>query len=259
LPPQKRKKVWVHRGKPMKIDQEKCTGCELCHPYCPVGAIETVEGSGGPVSEINQAECVECGACRDRAAVCPTDAIYRPALDWPRNIRETFSNPNARHPSGSKGRGTEEMKTNDVTNRYVRGVAGVALEMGRPGIGASFRDIQTVATALAGIGVEFEENNPVSALMVDRKTGLFRQDVLDEKVLSAILEFRVGNEALKDVLLCMKEVAGRIDTVFSLGLISRVEPDGSIPVAPIATDAGFFVRPNAKTNVGLGRSLIKEG
>ena len=242
----------------MKIDQEKCTGCELCQPYCPVGAIVTVKRDGEMVSEIDQAECVECGACNLRARVCPTDAIYRPPLEWPRTVRETFSNPNAPHPSGSRGRGTEEMKTNDVTGRYPRGMAGVVLEMGRPGIGASFRDIQTVAMRLAGVGVEFEADNPVSALMVDRRTGVFREDVLGEKVLSAILEFKVANERLKDVLLSIKDVAGRIDTVFSLGLISRVESDGRIPVEPIAREAGFPSRPNMKTNVGIGRPLFKE-
>jgi Pyruvate/2-oxoacid:ferredoxin oxidoreductase delta subunit len=244
----------------MKIDQEKCTGCELCRPYCPVGAIVTAEKSGESVCEIDQAECVECGVCRERARICPADAIYMPPLEWPRTLRETFSNPNARHPSsGSKGRGTEEMKTNDVTGRYPPGVAGVALELGRPGIGASFGDIQTVAMALSGIGVEFEANNPVSALMVDIKSGVFREDVLTEKVLSAILEFKIENKRLKDVLLCIKDVAARIETVFSLGLISRVASDGSIPVVPIAEEAGFPPRPNAKINVGLGRPLAKEG
>jgi len=243
----------------MKIDKEKCTGCELCHPYCPVGAIVTVERNGESVCDIDQAECVECGACNLRARVCPADAIFRPALEWPRTIRETFSNPNAPHPSGSRGRGTEEMKTNDVTGRYTRGMAGVALEMGRPGMGASFRDIQTVAMALARIGVEFEADNPVSALMADRKSGAFREEVLGEKVLSAILEFKIENERLKEALLTIKDVAARIDTVFSLGLISRVASDGSIPVVPIAREAGFLPRPNMKTNVGLGRPLFEEG
>jgi NAD-dependent dihydropyrimidine dehydrogenase PreA subunit len=242
----------------MKIDPEKCTGCELCQPYCPVGAIVTVQRDGETISEIDQAECVECGACNLRAKVCPTDAIYRPALEWPRTLRETFSNPNAPHPSGSKGRGTEEMKTNDVTDRYPRGVAGVALEMGRPGLGASFRDIQTVAMTLARVGLEFEADNPVTALMADRKTGVFPEDVLGEKVLSAILEFKIANERLKDVLLSIKDVAARIDTVFSLGLISRVESDGSVSVEPIAKEAGFPPRPNMKTNVGIGRPMLKE-
>jgi hypothetical protein len=130
--------------------------------------------------------------------------------------------------------------------------------MGRPGIGTSFKDIQTVAMALSEVGVEFEPNNPVSTLMDDIRAGTFKTEVLNEKVLSAILEFKTDNDRLKDVLYAIKEVAGKIETVFSLDLISRVNPDGTIPAIEIAKDAGFSPRPNTKTNVGLGRALSQE-
>ena len=243
----------------MLIDKEKCIGCEECHPYCPVGAISSVESENGTVNEIDQDECVECGACFERAGVCPVDAIYMPKLEWPRSLREPFSNPHIKHPSTTgQGRGTEEMKTNDVTGRYGYGMAGVAIEMGRPGAGTSLRDMQTVAMALARLGVEFEPNNPVADLMKDQQTGEFKPEVLNEKVLSAILEFKIRNEKLAEALNAVKEVAGRIDTVFSLDLISRVHPDGSMPALDIAKTAGFTPRPNTKTNVGLGRPLFKE-
>ena len=123
----------------MKIDVELCTGCEQCHPYCPVGAIGTVDSE----SEIDQDVCVECGVCL-KADVCPTDAIYQPELEWPRSIRAAFSNPKQPHASGSGGRGTQEMKTNDVTGRFRWGYAGIGVEMGRPGVSSSFKDLQTV-------------------------------------------------------------------------------------------------------------------
>ncbi len=243
----------------MKIDKEKCIGCEDCHLYCPMGAIKTVDCEGRSVSEIDQVECVECGCCYKRSGICPVDAIYMPKLEWPRSIREPFSNPHIKHPSTSgQGRGTEEMKTNEVTGRYRFGMVGVAVEMGRPGVGTSFRDLQTVAMAIAQSGVEFESRNPVAELMADSKTGKINEEVLNERVLSAILEFKVKIEKLKEVLITLKEVSAKIDTVFSLDLISRVHPDGSTPVLAIAKEAGFSPRPNAKTNVGLGRPLYKE-
>lgn len=243
----------------MKIDQEKCIGCELCHPYCPVGAIATVEQDGAPVSRIDQVECVECGNCYERSMICPVEAIDRPKLEWPRSIREQFSNPHAKHPStATQGRGTEEMKTNDVSGRYTMGIAGVAIEMGRPGVGTSLRDVQTVAMGLADAGVEFEKENPVAALMADIQTGKFKEEVLSEKVLSLILEFKIDNGRLEEVLKRIKDLSGRIDTVFSLDLINRVNPDSTIPVIAIAQRAGFFPRPNTKTNVGLGKPRFRE-
>ena len=136
----------------MKIDKEKCTGCEACQPYCPVGAIKTIEWEGKGVSEIDQDECVECGACHVRSGVCPTDAIYLPPLEGPRSLREQFSNPNVRHPStAGQGRGTEEMKTNDVRGIFMKGICGIAAEMGRPGVSTSWVDVEKVAMTCAKI------------------------------------------------------------------------------------------------------------
>lgn len=239
----------------MKIDNEKCTGCEICHPYCTVGAISKAEWQGKSVSVIDEDECVECGVCL-RSGVCPSDAIYMPALEWPRSVREAFSNPLIPHSStGIPGRGTQEMKTNDVTGRFRRGEAGVSIEIGRPGVGTTFRDIQTVSMALAKVEIEFEPQNPVSALMVDTKTGKINEEVLNEKVLSAIIEFRVRNDRLEQALKAIKELSAKISTVFSLGLISRVGADGTIPTVSIAEKSGFSLRPNTKTNIGLGRPL----
>jgi NAD-dependent dihydropyrimidine dehydrogenase PreA subunit len=242
----------------MKINDLECNGCKLCQPYCPVGAIKNPKGQGKAVSQIDQEECVECGACL-RAAVCPKDALYMPELTWPRTLREAFSNPLVRHPStGVPGRGTSEMKTNDRTGRFRRGEAGVAIEVGRPGVGATFRDIQVVSMELAKVGIEFELQNPVSALMVDRETGRLKEEVLDEKVLSAIVEFKVKNDRLESVLKAVKELATKVDTVFSVDLISRIYPDGSIPTVPIAKKMGFSPSPNTKTNLGLGRPLKED-
>ncbi|MHB8763484.1 MAG: 4Fe-4S binding protein [Deferrisomatales bacterium] len=243
----------------MIIDEDDCVGCLACQPYCPVGAIQDPAQDDGGFTRIDQEQCVECGVCL-RADVCPTDAIRMPELAWPRSVRASFSNPTAPHRGTDEmGRGTEEMKTNEVTGLFRRGVAGVAIEMGRPGLGTSMRDVETMARAVAEMGVEFAPVNPVTRLIADPKTGELDPEILGERVLSAIIEFHLPANRLTAVLAAIRTASKRIDTVFSLDLISRVEPDGTIPVLAAAQEAGFSVRPNCKTNVGLGRPLKQEG
>ena len=239
----------------MKIDQELCILCGACLPYCPMNAIS--QEDEGMV--IDQEECVECSICR-HADVCPTDALAPPELTWPRALRRVFSDPLATHEgTGVPGRGTEEMKTNDVTGRFLTGWAGMAAEIGRPGTGTRFTDVEKVAMAVAPLGVEFEPKNPVTFLMTDQATGQIQKDVLEEKVLSAIVEFSVKLEKVPEVLNALREVANKIDTVFSVDLASRVARDGSVPTVALAEAAGFTPSINGKINVGLGKPLYKEG
>ena len=42
----------------MKIDVEKCVGCQFCVAYCPIGAIMASESR----VSIDQDACVKCGA-----------------------------------------------------------------------------------------------------------------------------------------------------------------------------------------------------
>jgi Fe-S-cluster-containing hydrogenase component 2 len=161
----------------VKVDQDLCMRCGKCLPYCPMLAIRS-EGNG---VRVVQDECVECGVCR-RAGICPTDALIMPELAWPRMLRSLFSNPLTTHRlTNVPGRGTEEMKTNEVTGRIPRGQAGMAVELGRPGTGARLGDVQTVAMALAGVGARFQPCNPVTGLMTDLATGRLRAEALQDR------------------------------------------------------------------------------
>src|SRR5262249_58384570 len=83
--------------------------------------------------------------CEPEPDICPTDAIVPEELSWPRIVRRAFSDPQVPHEStGIHGRGTAEVKTNDVTDRVKQGEAGFVVEFGRPGIGARFSDIELV-------------------------------------------------------------------------------------------------------------------
>jgi len=238
----------------MHIDSDKCSGCEECLSYCPVNAI----AMKGNIAEINFDECVECSNCL-RNADCPTDAIYQDELMWPRTVRKVLSDVLATgETTGIPGRGTEEMKTNDVTGRFKKGYVGIAAEFGRPILGARICDVEKVAQAVAKIGVAFEKLNPTISLMEDPKTGKFKKEVLNEKVMSLILEFTVELSKLPEVIEVLKKASREIDTVFSLDLITKVASDGSFPTDRIVKDLGLWVAPNGKTCVGLGRPLAKE-
>jgi len=236
----------------VRIDKELCLGCGSCVPYCPVEAISLTEGK----AEADQAKCVECGTCV-RADPCPVGALSMPeTYSEFREISHFLSDPTTtKKATGVPGRGTEEVKTNDVTGRIKRGEVGVCIEMGRPGVSTSFRDVEKVSTALAELNIHFEEKNPVTAL-IDVRTGRLVKDGLrDERVLSCIIEIMTRYDKIPQILAVLRKVENEIDTVFSLGMICRFDDDGSIPLLKVLESEGVSVRPNAKVNLGLGRPL----
>ncbi|HDR15102.1 MAG TPA: 4Fe-4S ferredoxin [Desulfobacteraceae bacterium] len=238
----------------MLIDQELCIGCEQCVAYCPVGAIELKED----VCEIDLDECVECFNCL-RCAGCPVDAIYQQPLTYPRTVRSLMSDVlTVAEESQISGRGTEEMKTNDVTGRFKLGEVGIGIEVGRPTTGTRLKDVETIAMAVARLGVVFEKINPTTSMMSDTGTGKFKDELLNEKVLSAIIEFSVALEKLPELFETLREVSGRIDSVFSLDLATRLADDGSVPTDRYVQESGLWIAKNGKTNVGLGRPLFEE-
>jgi ferredoxin len=249
----------------MLIDAEKCIGCGNCIAYCPVEAIslnkrsKPESGKGKDLlAIIDFEECAECGVCL-RSAKCPTDAIYQQPLEYPRTIRSLMSDVlTIAEESQISGRGTEEMKTNEVTGRFKPGIVGVAIEVGRPITGTRMADVEKIAMAVSALDTEFEPCNPVTSMMTDPKRGKFRDDLLNEKVLSAILEFAIKLEQLPELFSILKKVETKINSVFSLDLACRLDPDGSNPTRPYIDDAELWVAPNGKTNVGLGRPLFVE-
>src|SRR5215472_7716167 len=223
----------------MKINPNKCVACGNCTYVCPMGAIYI-----DPVirrATVDRNECVECYACFNGLSqehlnptmvrtmrkifqmmrlrfdpepdVCPTAAFEPDKLEWPRVVRRAFSDPRVPHEStGVSGRGTEEVKTNDVTDRVGIGQVGFTIELGRPGIGARFRDFQEMSRALAKAGVSFEKNNPITTLMTDVTTGDIRTDILNEKVMSAIIEIKVPVERTEEIIRIIWDVEKRIKT-----------------------------------------------
>ena len=197
-------------------------------------------------------EAQRCLRCDLKEREC---LIFEPS-DWPRSIRNHFSEPGVPHKStGIAGRGTEEMKTNDVTGRFKRGWVGLGIDVGRPGIGARMRDVDILTRALAKLKVQFEDNNPITKMMVDTSTGKLREDILNEKVMSCVVEAVFPIEKLEEVLNRLREATRKINTAVSVCNINRAEPDGSYPLNKKLDELGIPYYINGKQNAGLGRPL----
>ena len=264
----------------MYINPDKCVACGNCTYVCPMGAIYIDPKIKR--ATINDAECVECYACFNGMSqehlnptlvrslrrvfqffrlrfdpepdVCPTAAFAPEELTWPRVVRRAFSDPRVPHEStGVQGRGTEEVKTNDVSGRVQVGEVGFTIEFGRPGVGVWFHEIQKMTSALAQAGVAFEKKNPITSLMADVPTGALRADILGEKILSAIVEIKAPLERTEEIIRLVREIEQQIDTVVALGVGTRCDEHGEEnAVAPILERMGYKLE-RAKTNVGLGR------
>lgn len=264
----------------MRIDSNKCVACGNCTYVCPMGAIYVDPLTNR--STIDRDECVECFSCYNGLSqehlnptmvrtmrgllklfrirfdpepdVCPTAAFQPEDLTWPRVVRRAFSDPRVPHEStGVEGRGTEEVKTNDVSGRVKVGEVGFTIEFGRPGVGVRFRDINKMTTALAAAGVEFEKKNPITTLLKDKATGEIRDDILNEKIMSAIVEIKVSIERCEEVVRLVWKVEKEVDTVVVLGVGVRCDENGEDPIVlPVLKKLGYDPQ-RAKTNIGLGR------
>lgn len=57
-----------------EVDAEKCSGCGICEPLCPYGAIDmaAMNGADNPRAKIEMTQCKGCGVC---TTACPSSAI----------------------------------------------------------------------------------------------------------------------------------------------------------------------------------------
>lgn len=228
------------------IDQSLCIGCGSCVPLCPMGAISL----SAEKSSIDPNECAECGTC-SRAQICPADAIETVELGWPRSLRETFSNPLAVHKTtGITGRGTEGIKSNDSQNRYQRGDIGVFIELGRPVLGARFTDVERVVKKFKSNGYDVGQGNPIRALIADSNTGALDTEVLNEKIISCVLEFVIPDSAADRLMQMVHELSDEVDSVFALSVAIKADEDGRSNFRELF-GPDVFCLPNAKVNIGL--------
>jgi len=68
----------------VRIDEEKCVGCDVCQQYCPTGAV--FGESGEPHKIAHKELCLNCGQC---LAHCPMGAVYE-TRSWVSKLGEVL-------------------------------------------------------------------------------------------------------------------------------------------------------------------------
>ena len=243
----------------MRIDADKCVGCKKCAIYCPVKAIKTSDAAQDRRVWVDFDECVECYSCL-RMAKCPTQALQESpeTSSEPRVQRRFFSDPKCDHKTvGFPGRGTEEVKTNDVSGVVKRGQVAFGIEMGRPGHGTSMVDVEKILRTMASMGIKMGPHNALYFLIGNHETGELKKQYLNERFLSAIIEFTVPITMIEKVLEALERVAKEIDTVFSLDMFGRYH-GMDLPMMDIMKKRNVRFTPHAKVNLGLGRPFMEE-
>lgn len=235
--------------------EEICTGCGICIPYCSVGAMKLTQLQK---VAIERNVCTECGVCY-RNSICPVNAILPGPYEAFGDIfKHTLSDVTQTYAgTGIAGRGTEECKTNDITGRYPPDRVGFTIDMGRPGIGVWLPDVEKVARAVVEAGLKLEglEHNPLASVFEDLQEVRLREGMEDIHLLSIIIEGTCPVEKAGAVFDALRRVEGEVNTVFSVGLIARVDESGYHPVLDELPKHGIPKPFQGKVNVGLGRRL----
>jgi hypothetical protein len=180
-------------------------------------------------------------------------------LEWPRVLRETFSNPRAVHENtGITGRGTEGIKTNDSQNRYKRGEMGVFIEVGRPVLGGRFDDVERIVKKFRGHGYQVIPQNPIASLIENPETGALKAEILDEKIISCVIEFLLPAEAADELVAIVGELSGEVESLFSLSVGLRADEQGE-PHFEEIFGPDIVRLPNAKVNLGVCQQVVGGG
>jgi hypothetical protein len=114
-----------------------------------------------------------------------------------------------------------------------------------------------MALMKANLGYQLAAENPVTHFMSDKTTGKLRDDVVNEKATSAIIEGKCKLEKLPQVLKVLQDVAKTLDTVFTVEVITKVPPKGEVPIVPVFEKLGLWHSINSKNNMGLGEPHFK--
>jgi NAD-dependent dihydropyrimidine dehydrogenase PreA subunit len=100
-----------------QVDQELCTGCDVCVEACSVGAIQLVDQR----AVMDDAQCIQCEACIDACLEGAITALSEPAQLMPTvemTVTETQTNPTTTRAA---------LLTAEPSNHGLAALAGTAL------------------------------------------------------------------------------------------------------------------------------------
>jgi len=124
--------------------------------------------------------------------------------------------------------------------------------LGRPGVGAYLRDLEKVVKKVTAKGVAFARENPVFPLIADPAAGALRPEILNEKVLSAIVEFVVDEDGVLDFIEEIQSfMNAELETVATMSVIARADEQGRADFLEKLKKGGQKPYPNGKVNLGL--------
>jgi hypothetical protein len=104
----------------------------------------------------------------------------------------------------------------------------------------------------------FEPDNPVVTLMEDPKTGKLKNEVLKERILSAIIEMTIPEKELERCLKLILALSKKINTVITVDLIACYDSNYDLSVQNIIDRSKLNPLYVAKINLGFGRCTNKE-
>ena len=128
------------------------------------------------------------------------------------------------------------------------------VELGRPVLGARFYDVEKAVQLFTSYGYRPVKENPVSELIRDPASGLLRKEILNEKVISCVLEFVLPRKESANLLKISGELGNRVDTVFNVCVALRADDQGESPFYRIFPP-DVFCLPQAKVNIGIADGI----
>lgn len=169
------------------IDEQLCTGCNLCHIHCHFDAIRT-----GTVCTIDPFACEGCGVC---IKLCPLQAIsLQPAIAGEQSLYRSpmvFSTACLHMGSGTSGKLVAEVKKK-MQSSVVAGTE-LAIIDGSPGIGCP------VIASLSGVDLVLIVTEPSVSGISDMKRIIQTAEQFQIKISICINKYDTNGEKSKEI------------------------------------------------------------